>query len=84
MKKYILIFSFLVTLLGCQPEYTNAPGFCALVLIDSPRLTERARKEFEEGKITEQQFNDRLRQIEDSNLSLCLLALIKRKQNGNF
>lgn len=84
MKKFIVRLSLLLSLLGCQPEYANAPEVCLLVYSELGQLIEGDRKELDEGKITQQQFNDRVRRREDGTLGICLIALIKRKQSGNF
>ncbi|TGL98777.1 hypothetical protein [Leptospira congkakensis] len=80
----ILSFVVLMTLWNCHTEYTNAPEICALLVADDQSLLQKDLDSLNRGDITQEQFELRKRNRENGSLGICLIALIKTKENSNF
>lgn len=81
--------SFLIVILfcffsQCQPEYANSPEACLLIQTDLQSLNAKDLADYNSGKITEQRYLELKRMREEGALGICLISLIKRKQNRNF
>ncbi|TGK91514.1 hypothetical protein EHQ30_14970 [Leptospira brenneri] len=88
IKKYFLlkVFVFFVFVNQCQchTEYKNAPEICAFLIIDDQTLLENDKVLLNKGEITQEEFELRKRSRENGSLGLCLISLIKTKENSNF
>ncbi|TGL90710.1 hypothetical protein EHQ68_04610 [Leptospira congkakensis] len=87
MKNYsFIIFLYVsgVYFINCQPEYINSPEACLLIQADIQSLNAKDLADFNSGKITEQKYLELQRMREEGALGICLVSLIKRKQNRNF
>ncbi|MCW7483296.1 SHOCT domain-containing protein [Leptospira kanakyensis] len=80
----IVMFLILFTQVNCHTEYKNAPEVCAFLIVDDQALLENDKVLLNKGEITQEEFEHRKRSRENGSLGLCLISLIKTKENSNF
>lgn len=86
MNSLIRVVAFCVLVLQweCHTEYKNAPEICAFLAIDDQSLLEKDKDLLNKGEITQEEFEFRKRSRENGSLGICLISLIKTKENSNF
>ncbi|MCW7470517.1 hypothetical protein [Leptospira kanakyensis] len=80
----ITCFLILITQMKCHTEYKNAPEVCLAIQAQSQINTNKDLQDLNAGLITEARFNERLRLREEGALVICMVSLIKTKENSNF
>lgn len=74
----------LVTQFNCHTEYKNAPEMCGFFHANNQNRLQNDLVLLEKGEITQENFELRKRNREDGTMTLCLMSLIKTKENSNF
>ncbi|TGK53857.1 hypothetical protein [Leptospira kanakyensis] len=80
----IVMFLILFTQVNCHTEYKNAPEVCLAIQAQSQINTNKDLQDLNTGLITEARFTERLRLREEGALVICMVSLIKTKENSNF
>lgn len=78
------VICLLVMQWECHTEYKNAPELCAVAFSDNQNRLQNDLVLLANGSITQDQFEQRKRTRENGTLGLCLISLIKTKENSNF
>lgn len=84
MSQVIGAFFFLALHWHCHTEYKNAPELCVVAFADNQNRLQNDMVLLANGNITQDQFEQRKRTRENGSLGLCLISLIKTKENSNF
>ncbi|MCW7470515.1 hypothetical protein [Leptospira kanakyensis] len=80
----IVMFSILITQMKCHTEYKNAPELCAITFADDQNRLQNDIALLNNGELTQEQVEQRRRNRENASIGLCLISLIKTKENSNF
>ncbi|TGK53855.1 hypothetical protein EHQ16_17570 [Leptospira kanakyensis] len=85
IKKHLFLIVVIYCIFSkCQPEYANSPELCLVANAQLESALAKDLDDFNNGRMNQEQYERAKRNRETGALGLCLISLIKRKQNSNF